>query len=96
MQGPFLAAGGFTKPLGDEAVQDGSSDLVVFGRWWLANPDLPERFAQGAPLNKYDRCALVSVSKKLLYPNESCHRCAAERALWIPSRPVSTIHAGMP
>ena len=56
MQGPFLAAGGFTKPLGDEAIKDGSADLVVFGRWWLSTPDLPERFAQGAPLNHYDRC----------------------------------------
>ena len=56
MQGAFLAAGGFDKPLGEEAIKDGATDLVVYGRWWLANPDLPERFAEGAPLNKYDRC----------------------------------------
>ncbi len=24
-------------------------------RLWIANPDLPKRFALGAPLNKYDR-----------------------------------------
>jgi len=55
MQGPFLAAGGFTKDLGDEAIEDKSADLVVYGRWWLCTPDLPERFAEGAPLNHYNR-----------------------------------------
>ena len=58
-QGPFLSAGGFTKESGNEAVRDGSSDLVVFGRFWLATPDLPERFAAGAPLNHYDRCCIL-------------------------------------
>ncbi len=24
-------------------------------RLWIANPDLPKRFALGAPLNRYDR-----------------------------------------
>ena len=46
LQGPFLSAGGFTKELGDEAIKDGSTDLVTFGRWWLSTPDLPERFAK--------------------------------------------------
>jgi 12-oxophytodienoic acid reductase len=41
-----MSAGGFTKELGDEAIKDGSTDLVTFGRWWLSTPDLPERFAQ--------------------------------------------------
>ena len=27
----------------------------MFGRWFIANPDLPERIAKGAALNKYDR-----------------------------------------
>ncbi|CBI39238.3 unnamed protein product, partial [Vitis vinifera] len=31
------------------------ADLVVYGRWFLANPDLPKRFALNAPLNKYNR-----------------------------------------
>ena len=67
VQGPFLAAGSFTKPLGDEAIEDGSADLVVFGRWWLSNPDLPERFVQGAPLNKYNRCAPSSSTSYSLF-----------------------------
>ena len=30
-------------------------DLVAYGRWFLANPDLPARFCLDAPLNKYRR-----------------------------------------
>jgi N-ethylmaleimide reductase len=29
-------------------------DLVTFGRLFISNPDLPERFRIGAPLNEYD------------------------------------------
>ncbi|TQN65176.1 Chanoclavine-I aldehyde reductase fgaOx3 [Colletotrichum shisoi] len=32
-----------------------SSSAVVFGRHFLANPDLPFRIKHGLPLNKYDR-----------------------------------------
>ena len=34
---------------------EGYTDLVAYGRLFLANPDLPKRFELGAPLNKYDR-----------------------------------------
>lgn len=60
MQGPFLAAGGFNKENGDAAIKEGDTDLVVFGRFWLSTPDLPERFAAGAPLNRYDRATFYT------------------------------------
>ena len=41
---------------GIESLESGHADLVVYGRRWLANPDLPQRFALDAPLNDYDRC----------------------------------------
>ncbi|GAA0150611.1 oxidoreductase [Lithospermum erythrorhizon] len=31
------------------------ADVVVYGRLFLANPDLPKRFELDEPLNKYDR-----------------------------------------
>ena len=40
---------------GHKAVASGHADLVAYGRLWLSNPDLPERFKLGAALNKYDR-----------------------------------------
>jgi N-ethylmaleimide reductase len=51
----LMAAGGFTPASAAQAVADGTYDLVAFGRWFLSNPDLPERLRSGAPLNVYDR-----------------------------------------
>ncbi|WP_268990307.1 hypothetical protein [Methanosarcina barkeri] len=36
----------------DEAIANGEADLIAFGVSFLANPDLPERFRQNAPLNE--------------------------------------------
>ncbi|MFR9723224.1 alkene reductase [Streptomyces sp. MS19] len=35
----------------EEAVRAGLADVYAFGRLFLANPDLPRRIAEGAPLN---------------------------------------------
>jgi len=51
----FLVAGGFSRESGEEAVKSGRADVVVYGRLFLANPDLPKRFELNAPLNKYNR-----------------------------------------
>ncbi|CAM6098808.1 unnamed protein product [Calypogeia fissa] len=51
----FLAAGGYTREDGIQAIESGYADLVVYGRVFLANPDLPKRFALNAPLNPYNR-----------------------------------------
>jgi 12-oxophytodienoic acid reductase len=40
---------------GNEAIRSCRADAVVFGRLFLANPDLVKRFALHAPLNKYKR-----------------------------------------
>jgi 2,4-dienoyl-CoA reductase-like NADH-dependent reductase (Old Yellow Enzyme family) len=31
--------------------REGRSDLVTFGRYFISNPDLPERIKLGLPLN---------------------------------------------
>lgn len=36
----------------DAAIANGDADLVSFARLFLANPDLPKRFASGSPLNE--------------------------------------------
>lgn len=53
--GTLIGAGGFTPHTAASAVADGIYDLIAFGRWFLSNPDLPERIRQGYPLNIYDR-----------------------------------------
>ncbi|MGW2215870.1 alkene reductase [Nonomuraea sp. NPDC001684] len=45
------------RPTGPEdlaLIEDGTADLIAFGRLFLANPDLPRRLATGAPLNAPD------------------------------------------
>ena len=53
--GAFLLNGGYDRETGNAALAAGEADLISFGVLFLANPDLPERFAEGAPLNPPDR-----------------------------------------
>jgi N-ethylmaleimide reductase len=53
--GKIIAAGGFEPDTAEEVVENGDADLVAFGRYFLANPDLPRRIQLGLPLNEYDR-----------------------------------------
>ncbi|WVZ79556.1 hypothetical protein U9M48_027121 [Paspalum notatum var. saurae] len=54
-KGTFIVGGGYDRDEGNAAVANGYSDLVAYGRQFIANPDLPARFATKAALNKYDR-----------------------------------------
>jgi len=51
----FLAAGGYNRENAVSTLEADGADLIVMGRWFLANPDLPRRLAEGLPLNQYDR-----------------------------------------
>jgi N-ethylmaleimide reductase len=53
-RGALLGAGDFTQAEGEQAIAEGWLDGVIFGRLFLANPDLPARFAAGAALNVPD------------------------------------------
>ncbi|KAK3140994.1 hypothetical protein QOZ80_5AG0408690 [Eleusine coracana subsp. coracana] len=60
-KGTFIAAGGYDREEGNKVVEEGYTDLVSFGRLFLANPDLPHRFGiPDAPLNKYDRATFYT------------------------------------
>jgi N-ethylmaleimide reductase len=52
--GTLLAAGGFTKETGDAIIASGRADGVVFGRLFISNPDLVERFRTNGPSNASD------------------------------------------
>ncbi len=52
--GPFIANEGFTFESAQKALADGAADAVAFGKLFIANPDLVERFAKRAPLNAWD------------------------------------------
>ena len=42
------------------AIETDHTDLVCYGRPWIANPDLPRRYELDAPINKYDRSTFYS------------------------------------
>lgn len=50
--GPFIANEGFTLETAESALAAGGADAVAFGRAFIANPDLVERFRRNAPLNE--------------------------------------------
>jgi N-ethylmaleimide reductase len=52
--GLYMANNAYTRATAERALQQGDADMVAFGRLFIANPDLPERFAQGAELNEPD------------------------------------------
>ncbi|KAL2513360.1 12-oxophytodienoate reductase 2 [Abeliophyllum distichum] len=54
-KGTFIAAGGYDREDGNKALAENRADLIAYGRFFLANPDLPRRFALNAPLNPYNR-----------------------------------------
>jgi 2,4-dienoyl-CoA reductase-like NADH-dependent reductase (Old Yellow Enzyme family) len=52
--GVYMANEKFTRESADAAIERGDCDAVAFGKLFIANPDLPERFAQNSPLNTPD------------------------------------------
>lgn len=52
--GIYVANNNYTQDRAVQALRQGNADLVAFGKLFIANPDLPARFAQGAPLNTPD------------------------------------------
>jgi N-ethylmaleimide reductase len=52
--GKLIMAGGFDQDTAESWLQQGKADFIAFGRKFLANPDLPERFRLRAPLNADD------------------------------------------
>ncbi|RLS83349.1 MAG: alkene reductase [Planctomycetota bacterium] len=49
-RGPIVGNCGYTLGTAEAAVQEGLADLIAFGRPYISNPDLVERFANGWPL----------------------------------------------
>jgi 2,4-dienoyl-CoA reductase-like NADH-dependent reductase (Old Yellow Enzyme family) len=50
-QGPLILNSDYTLEDATESLQRGEADAIAFGRPFLANPDLPARFARRAALN---------------------------------------------
>lgn len=63
-KGALLLNGGFDGASGEAAVAEGRADAIVYGKAFLANPDLVERLAAKAPLNPVDFSTLYAPGPK--------------------------------
>jgi N-ethylmaleimide reductase len=63
-KGAYIVNGGFNAETGNAAIANSEADLVAFGVPFLANPDLPIRFGQNAPLNVPDQATFYAGEDK--------------------------------
>lgn len=54
-KGVLIAAGNFVGDTANAAIAEGHVDAIAFGRYFISNPDLPRRLANGFPLTPYHR-----------------------------------------
>ncbi|WP_373950424.1 alkene reductase [Vibrio pomeroyi] len=69
-KGVLIYAGKYDSERGEQAVAEGVTDMVGFGRPFVANPDLPARIQNGFPLAPHDPNTLFGGAEKGLtdYP----------------------------
>jgi len=53
-KGTLITNCGFNFDTGNKTIKNGDADLVAFGKLYISNPDLVERFATNAPLSPWD------------------------------------------
>jgi N-ethylmaleimide reductase len=63
-KGVYLANGGFTYETGQAMLAGGGADAIVYGKPFIANPDLVERFKKGAALSTPDFGAFYKPGEK--------------------------------
>jgi len=58
--GTFIASGGFGRDTGNAALASGLADYIAYAKPFIANPDLPARFARNAPIRAADPATFYS------------------------------------
>ncbi len=53
-KGVWMVNNGYSAKMAEHAIEKGHADMVAFGKAFISNPDLVERFKTGAPLNDWD------------------------------------------
>jgi N-ethylmaleimide reductase len=63
-RGHLMVNGGYTSASGNTAIANGDADTIAFGKLYIANPDLSERFRLGASLNSPDETTFYGGDEK--------------------------------
>lgn len=68
--GTLMINAGFDQESGNKVIEEGNADLVAYGKLYISNPDLVERFANGYELADWDDDTFYSGGKEgyLDYP----------------------------
>ncbi|MCK9397199.1 MAG: alkene reductase [Methylobacter sp.] len=62
--GLYMANNGYDLERGNSAIEQSHADMVAFGKLFIANPDLPVRFAKKLPLNTPDQATFYGGDEK--------------------------------
>jgi len=57
-KGIIIGNCGYTQEAAEERIAENSADVIAFGRPFITNPDLPERFKNNWPLNPFEDMSL--------------------------------------
>jgi N-ethylmaleimide reductase len=63
-KGAYIANNGYDFALANKVLSANEADLIAFGKLFIANPDLVERFKRGAPLNAPDKATFYGGDAK--------------------------------
>jgi len=63
-KGVYFAGANFDRTRGAEYLAANKADAIVYGEKFLANPDLPERFAEDVELNEPDKATFYTPGEK--------------------------------
>ena len=62
--GTLMTNGGFDSKAGNKFIQDGTADLIAYGKPFISNPDLVEKFKNGVPLTEWDAKTFYTQGKE--------------------------------
>jgi len=63
-KGTLVINSNFDQEKGNKVIADGLADAVAYGKPFISNPDLVERFAENAPLADYDQSTFYTPGEK--------------------------------
>lgn len=63
-RGTLMINTNFNRERGNKIIEDGLADLVAYGKPFISNPDIVERFKVNAPLNEWDESTFYVPGEK--------------------------------
>lgn len=63
-KGTLMINNGFDRESGNKVIKEGDADLVAYGKWYISNPDLAERFQNKWPLAEFNEDTFYTTGKE--------------------------------